>query len=128
MQTVWQHRESVHPPSVWTVKQLISPPGGTCPPHTQFWLPHEGDTWAIWVQLMSHAEAQQNGSSAHTAAQQVPSLQYGLPWAMQHGPALMLPQLEQTAAAVWTQVASQVTVQQNGFVRHTFEQQSSSLQ
>jgi hypothetical protein len=128
MHTVWQHRESVHPPASWTLKQLISPPGGTWPPQTQFWLTHEVDTWAICVQLMSHADAQQNGSSAQTAAQQVPSLQYGLPWAMQHGPALMLPQLEHTADAVWTQVASQLTVQQNGFVRHTLEQQSSSLQ
>jgi hypothetical protein len=75
MQTVWQHRESVHPPCSCTLKQLISPPDGAWPPHTQFWLMHAADTWAICVQLMSHVVAQQYGSSAQTAVQQVPSLQ-----------------------------------------------------
>jgi hypothetical protein len=66
---------SVQPAAVWTVKQLISPPGGTWPPQTQFSLTHAGVTWATCVQLMSHPDSQQYGSSAHTAAQHFPSLQ-----------------------------------------------------
>ena len=118
----------MHPPSVWTVKQLISPPGGTWPPQTQFWVLHAAVTCATRVQLRSHADSQQNGSSAQTAAQHLPSLLYGLPCAMQHGPALMLPQLEQAASAVCTQLESQLTVQQYVLIAQTFEQQSSSLQ
>ena len=80
------------------------------------------------MQLRSHADSQQNGSSAQTAAQHLPSLQYGLPCAMQQGPALMLPQLEHAASAVCTQLESQLTVQQYVLIAQTFEQQSSSLQ
>ena len=75
MQTVWQQTSVSQPGSSCTVKQPNGASGIAGVPHTQPSAEQSGVILAICVQERSHADSQQNGSSAHTATQHWPSLQ-----------------------------------------------------